>query len=159
MGLLILSLFGNAYFFTQLQTERSTAADATALSQTLTSYFDNIGYQCSVRPSNIDGVSKCVTGLVKDQTGLDTIEEEDFDDVNQRDDEAGYLVVKNTGSQSFNSSAFTLLKNKEIADTKCQIDGTIDSGYTCRLDFGSPCDPGDVLEVQYDNESAYLKTC
>ncbi len=159
IGVLLLSLLGNMYLFSQVQAQSSTTQTATELATSLQAYFQAADHRCNANPNNLGEMTTCLNELISQRTGLATIEKDEFEDVDEREGDAGYLIVKNTGEESLNSSAFTLLKNKNEADTNCQINGSIDSGYTCRLDFTSPCEPGDVLEVQYQQKQAYLETC
>lgn len=157
IGVLVLSLLGNAYLFSTVQSQSSSVNTAEQLSTSLQTYFRAIDYTCRATQGSIEETQSCLTSLISERTGLDTLEREEFE--NADEDQSGYIVVKNEGRQSLNASLFTLLQNKEAVDDACNINGTIDQGYTCRLDFNTECEAGGVLEVQYNGTRALLKNC
>jgi len=72
----------------------------------------------------------------------------------------GSITLVNNGENSLNSNGFKLYLNKELVDNDgCKIKGMIDPGYTCTLNFYEMCRNGDVLEVQYYGERAYIELC
>ncbi len=136
--------------------QSSSMAEAERLSDAVLDYLRDKDVRCDADSSEFAAVTACFRTLTDRGPG-DVLEEEEFE--NADDDEKGYVLLKNTGEDAFASGNFTLLMNKQVMDEQCRIDGTIGPGYVCRLDFTDPCEPGDALEVSYNGERVYLKTC
>ena len=80
-------------------------------------------------------------------------------DYSAKRNDTGFLVLENKGRTTLESVQFALYKNHEVTDEGCVIEGSIDPGYLCRLEFNTPCEKGDVLEAMYAGKRAFLKTC
>lgn len=136
---------------------------AIALSASVLTYINHDYRGCRNNPEDFEMVRRCVLDLIErieSETAI-SLERADrgYRDVDVERNETGYLILENTGEETLESERFVLLKNLEVADRGCAIEGAIEPGYTCRLDFTTPCLPGDVLDVRYKEKSVYLHTC
>ncbi|MEK6964479.1 MAG: hypothetical protein AABX70_08735 [Nanoarchaeota archaeon] len=133
--------------------------DAKVLGQSALDYFKKVDKKCSARSNEFTKISTCLQDLKQQLGVIGDLKEQSFMDYSARRNETGFLVLENKGRTPLNSSGFNLYKNHEMVDQGCIIEGSIDPGYLCRLEFDTPCEKGDVLEVMYTEKRAFLKTC
>ncbi len=133
--------------------------DAQTLGQSALDYFKKVGKKCDAHANEFTKINTCLQDLKQQLGVIGDLKEQSFMDYSARRNDTGFLVLENKGRTSLNSSQFTLYKNHEIADQSCIIEGSIDPGYLCRLEFNTSCEKGDVLEVMYMEKRAFLKTC
>ena len=161
--LLVLSVvvlfFVSGFFIISSSAKESELIEAKLLGASVREHFELIDKRCRVRNDDFDRMRECFEELNDKLRVVVDVEEDEFEDYDADDNKTGYLIVVNEGRQTMNSSKFFLLKNRQLVDRGCVIPGAIDSGYTCRLEFSSVCEEGDVLEVRYDDQRAYLRTC
>lgn len=157
--LFVFLLFFTGMLFVLNSSKSAKLEEADSLSSSVHRYLRIEDQRCRARPTDYQGVDECLRELIDKLEEVGDLEEEDFDNFDTRTNESGHLILVNEGRNSLDSDKFTLLLNKEVVDEGCVIQGSIDPGYTCRLDFDRECEKGDVLEVMYDQSRAYLKTC
>lgn len=133
--------------------------DAKTMGQASLDYFKKIGKKCDARANDFPKMTLCLQDLKQQLGVIGDLKEQSFMDFSAKRNDTGFLVLENKGRTTLNSSAFTLYKNHETTDEGCIIEGSIDPGYLCRLEFNTPCEKGDVLEVMYGEKRAFLKTC
>ncbi|RME53863.1 hypothetical protein D6783_00635 [Candidatus Woesearchaeota archaeon] len=160
---LLISILLAGIFFIQVLTLKTQLQEATALARAAKDLVNYERKTCRNPPEDLNAIRLCILAKLK---ALETKEEHTFtkEDVtfhnaNPNKEETGYLILAYEGDSALNSSEFKLFKNKVLVDSGCLIEGTITKGYTCRLDFNTTCQRGDVLEVKYGKEQAYLHTC
>lgn len=139
-------------------TKKANLEKATVLGDVALEYLDLIDNRCrGAKPNEYEEIVFCLDQeITKAKVDVD-LEEDEYK--NKKNNEPGYVVLVNEGRKSLDSNLFTLTKNHEVVDIGCVIEGSIDPGYSCRMNFNSSCDPGDVLEISYGENRAYLKTC
>lgn len=133
--------------------------DAKALGQATLDYFKKVGKKCDAHMGDFIKITTCLKDLKAQLGVIGDLKEQSFMDYSAKRNDTGFLVLENKGRTSLNSSDFSLYKNHEVADQGCVIEGSIDPGYLCRLEFNTSCEKGDVLEVMYSGKRAFLKTC
>ena len=160
VGIVILLLFFLAGGLSVIViSNQKNVNEAKALGQVNLDYFKKVDKKCEARANEFTRIIPCMNDLREQLGVIGQLKEQSFMDYNAKRNETGFLVLENKGRTTLDSSKFSLSKNHELADQGCVIDGSIDPGYLCRLEFVTPCDKGDVLEVTYDGKRAFLKTC
>lgn len=72
----------------------------------------------------------------------------------------GVLILKNIGTETYESSKFRLLLNDEVQDANgCEKAGSVAPDALCSLEFKKVCNPGDRLTVDYNNSTIMTKEC
>jgi Na+-transporting NADH:ubiquinone oxidoreductase subunit NqrC len=129
-----------------------------ALNKEIKVFFQNAEVKCTATEQEPEKLTRCLQSLNKKLKGID-VAEAVFSPVDKNGN-PGYFIVKNNAIKPLNSTDFTLLKNLELVSTGCDnLNGTMGKDYTCKLTFDTPCERGDVLEVQYQGLRAIVKTC
>ena len=157
--ILLLLVFVSGGLIIVVLSQRSGVSDAENLGKSLLDYFKKVDKKCEARYKDFPGLQTCVENLKLEIGIVGQLKEQSFADFNPKKSESGFLVLENKGRTRLNSSEFTLYKNHEPTDFGCVIEGSIDPGYLCRLEFNTVCVKGDVLEVMYQGRRAFLKTC
>lgn len=133
---------------------KQRAMEGEVLAKDISYLLKAMKIRCSVSYRSIAKFDKvCVAPLLT----RNDFKEEEFK--NMKNGEQGYIIIKNRGAKSYDSESFVLYKNREVADEGCVIPGRIDPQYTCRLNFNTFCEDGDVLEIKYNGTSIYVKNC
>ena len=156
---LILLVFLSGGLAVVVVSNQKNVNDAKTLGQASLDYFKKVGKKCDAHAGDFSKVTTCMQDLKQQLGVIGDLKEQSFMDFSAKRNDTGFLVLENKGRTTLNSSAFALYKNHEMADQGCIIEGSIDPGYLCRLEFTTPCEKGDVLEVMYDEKRAFLKTC
>jgi len=137
----------------------SRIIEAEQLSETLKVNFKLTGEKCRAKVGDFYGQMLCLEKIIQEYQVVADMEEDEFDDFNKKTNKSGFVVLKNEGRNSLESSKFVLIKNHKKVDEGCIIQGNIDPDYTCRLEFNSECEDGDVLEIKYEGKRVYIKNC
>lgn len=150
--------------FTQNMAMQARLGMAEELSSEAKSLVKLQGYKGCVGPiSDFEKIRLCLLDLKQKIIEKDNRQFEKgdvkFENVNIRLNQTGFIALTNNGIKDLDSEKFTLLKNRVIVYKHCVIKGIIAPGYVCRLNFDTYCDKGDVLEVQYEEKTAYIHTC
>ena len=155
--LLILLIVLSGALLIIVVSQQKAVNEAQALGQAAMEYMKKADKKCPARAKDFDGMVVCLQDMKQELGMIGELKEQSFSV--PKKNETGFLVLENKGRMKLNSSAFALYKNHELKDEGCVIEGAIDPGYLCRMEFDSPCEKGDVLEVMYSEKRAYLKTC
>ncbi len=151
----ILFLFTTIFFYSQNKIISSKREKVEELTRDISLLLKELDIPCRASSSNIEKFSrKCVKPALE----LKEFKEEEFRRYEEKEGE-GFVILKNKGTEVYDSKNFTLLKNKEKEQKGCHIKGEIERGYTCKLFFHDECKSGDVLEVQYKGQRVFLKNC
>lgn len=147
-------------------TNGSRAAAAEELGEALVThiraqeYPSAYGNCTGISPSNFERLRACLIEVETSDDYSRFFTQDAFRKVDEKTGEPGHLVIKNErGTRTFESGKFILYRNNEAIVEGCTASGEIAPGYTCRFDFVEQCGPGDNLEVRYDGNRAFLKTC
>ncbi|NJL43883.1 MAG: hypothetical protein HC945_00975 [Nitrosarchaeum sp.] len=157
-------IFTTGLLLTQFLVQAEQLSQATELSASTKTLIKELGHRgCAGSAEDYATMRTCTLAAIehiKERTQHTfTDDNVQYKNHNPRTNETGYLLLTNTGTDEFTSEDFILLKNKNIEDRGCVISGPIPPGYVCRLDFTTTCAPGDVLEVEYQGQTAYIKNC
>ena len=156
---LIILLFLSGGLAVIVVSQQTSVSEANALGRAVLDHFKKVGKKCDARYKEFPAIQACVQELTQELGVIGELKEEAFVNVNLKKNETGFIVLENKGRIKLNSSRFALYKNHELADQGCVIEGTIDPGYLCRLEFNTSCEKGDVLEAMHEEKRAFLKTC
>ncbi|MFC1648035.1 hypothetical protein ACFL1B_01110 [Nanoarchaeota archaeon] len=147
------------FLFIGNTTRQASINHATDMTKDMRTLFKHMDYKCRALPGAFEDMNECVVGAISELKVRTSMEEDDFKNFQVKTNTSGHLVLKNSGTASMESAHFVLYKNHVEVDKGCVIEGKIDSQYLCRLNFDSVCESGDVLEVKYQDERVYIKTC
>lgn len=156
---LVLILGVGAFFlFLKSSTARAEVRDARVLSSSVLDLLRAQGARCDARADQFGRIAEdCVRPLL----AIRDFREDSFRQ--PRQDAPGYLVIKNTQAQVYESSEFRFYFNRRLMQEGCTVEGDIDTGVTCRFEFTARCEEGYVLEVFYpidgEDRKVFLKTC
>jgi hypothetical protein len=139
-----------------VQSKAASLDEAESLSRTVRSYLQQIDADCRARPGEYAELQDCLDKVSEELEAVGEMKLEEFENA---EEDAGYIILTNEGRQSLVSANFTLLLNRDVVDEGCTVEGDIDPGSACRMDFSQECTAGDNLEVTYNGERAYLRTC
>jgi hypothetical protein len=159
IAILVALLFVASTFYLFVQASaRASQLEAAQETNKLTLELLRVqGARCSATRTDFSGVGNCIRPLLLPKD----FKEDSFS--NPKEDEFGYLVIKNVGSASYASDEFTFFFNRELRQEGCTIPGNITQGITCRFNFMDRCDDGDVLEAMYTKDDVttkvFTKTC
>jgi hypothetical protein len=165
MILAILVLFVSTILFAIQSNNRAAELDeAKELSATLSSYLKErqnhqLHTPCrSVGEGRYSILNGCLLAIDEAADLSKLFSREDFK--NPRDGEAGYFIIQNEkGGETFNSEKFSLFLNNQLVESGCSTPGEIAPGFTCRFDLTTRCEPGDNLEIKYEEKRAFLFIC
>lgn len=144
------------FLLTSVTIYKDRAKEGEELAKDVSIMLTNMDKRCSTSYRSIGLFDKeCVKPLLV----ASEFKEDEFENVDMKNNRAGYIVIKNKGLKSYQSDMFILYKNREVVDEGCIIPGKIDPGYTCRMNFDNFCDKGDVLEIRYNDTKVFIKNC
>lgn len=161
--LIILLLITTSIFGVRSKTYAQEAARADDMMKLVVEHLNSLDYP-KIYPacrgiSRQERLKACLDVAMKSEELAKRFREVDFRNAVTPEKE-GYLIIKNEkGGKSYESAKFTLNHNNKAVARGCTTPGEIAPGYTCRLNFKEKCEPGDNLEILYNGERAYLKTC
>lgn len=143
----------------QLEQSQAVFADTIELVRTLD--YNDVYDSCkSINPSRPDKIKICLEFINNDVVHEEMFRQDEFKNADPSHNKTGYLIVSyEQGGEKLESSKFRLEYNHEVVDQGCTTPGYIERGYNCRLEFDSECQPGDNLEVKYEEKRVYLKSC
>ena len=128
---LILLVFLSGGLAVVVVSNQKNVNDAKTLGQASLDYFKKVGKKCDAHAGDFSKVTTCMQDLKQQLGVIGDLKEQSFMDFSAKRNDTGFLV----------------------------LESSIDPGYLCRLEFTTPCEKGDVLEVMYDEKRAFLKTC
>lgn len=130
-------------------------------SDKVSSYLAMAQKGCPSDSNDFRGMAECIDGLVEQLEEEPVLVEAMF--VNyylSTVQSKGVLIFKNIGDTSFESDKFRLFINKELQDDDgCDKKGTVEPNALCSLNFYKVCEPGDIIYVDYDQETIMAKSC
>lgn len=155
---LVISIFANIFLLFQNMTLTSEKDNTIILGREVKSLLTNSRISCRATENEPYNLAQCVRNM-REIYERKPFEETGYRNYDTRNQENGYIILKILAPGSWNSEKFTLLKNRELADTGCVITGNLTKDETCKLFFDSDCERGDILEVQYNEKRIHLKNC
>ena len=166
-GLIIIALaVTTVVYAVRSGTHASNEEAAETMTGALVAHLKTLEYskiypECrSIGPGRYVALQKCLEAAEQSEALTEMFREDDYHNHDAIRNTTGYLVIENEkGGKTFDSEEFRLKFNNEQISSGCTTPGEIAPGFTCRLDFDKPCEPGDNLEITYEGQRAYLKTC
>lgn len=147
-------------------TNSARAAAADQMSTVLVDVLHSEGYttalpECrGVNPGQYDALQTCLEAVKAPSDLTQLFRQDSFQNYNEQSATAGYLVIQNAkGGKYFASENFTLIINNVETNQHCATPGEIAPGYTCKFSIDQRCNPGDNLEIKYNGQRVFLKTC
>ena len=161
-GLAIAVIILGIRSMTHAERETAAAQMSAVLIDHLRGREYNLAYSScrTLAPGRYEQIEACLKEAQESKDLTRLFAEERFQNVDERQHKEGFLVIENKlGGQTFESAKFTLIVNNQEVAKGCATPGEIAPGYSCRFEFNTTCQPGDNLEILYNGNRAYLKTC
>ncbi|MFH1916841.1 MAG: hypothetical protein ABIJ21_06285 [Nanoarchaeota archaeon] len=131
---------------------------AKTVNEEILAFFYNNDIRCKATSDEPGKILTCINDLNR-KFSTSFVDEAGFKNVDVRSGKEGYVIVKNKILRSLNSTDFTLLKDNTLVDSGCEISGVIDKEETCKLFFSEYCEPGQFLEVMYQDTRVFIRNC